>query len=965
MADFGVRITLSADSPVPSYNVAPWVSGVASLSSGAVNAGWTAGRLISVSPVGEQVDIAQGGNYAEVSEFRAVIDANGYPAFLAAGASLLGAVVEVGTLSGGMLSERFRGVVSDLSWEGQELSIQVESITTLRHMDIPARILTAQEFPGTPIASEGAVVPIVYGPVERMTGVPLLSDQDYLTPLTVNGAAGLFLQTATFLAVGPGVPAASSTFVPLAIAVAYSGYSYAWPSEDSSAGSRHLLEALTASEPCYLEIIDGTGSGQQRLIQMPAPSDRGSLVYSDLSIDWMGVDLAAPWDTVPDATSRFRAYAQATGAVVVVADEATVSGVTAQVGGRVYPIASTQSTLAAGIITADVSAEFRRGEDYAAIAYHYPVEVRGVEALRDGFTAAGGVSRGVLGYTGSQTFDTFGYAEFDVAPMCAGLGSDNPEVYAFVSASTAAGSIRLWISAIRWDGTEDIVDPSIALSTENNFPASVLPDGVAGAFGIAPIGGDILPRPLEQYRKIRLALFIIPDVAPSITSLLLGGWTNGSTEVIVGALPTVGKLIRPVIPYGTGQTIQVAAKQGCDWRLWRVVDSYVSGPGPGQYTCQVSAAFGGPDEVEIATGSYSTVMTGYSDLSGMTETEIGVGIVYGAIPQESTFYVSTASGRTFGAHWPELPAGASNGDPITQARDMALDILYRDLGLVSAQVDFDAFQALPDGNVSAAIVEQEDSSALLARLAREWNWVLGHDMQGRETATAWLGSMHSEASDYSIANGDIVSGTLVGVDQTALEDIITMPDLSWDWTEADGFRASGTVTDVSTPPASLNASNYLQHITGLGDFATALDAYTVLHEAWKRGIVMRRGAIEYRTGGNPLDLYYGALLQWAASRKDLLDLRVNEGHAAALAHVGQRVDVTHRRYTGGGTVYGTVVGRWWHPEDGQAQLLVMLDHAEFEGGTDLYVDTLDGTSTQYIDQIDGTSPEYIDTPGGT
>lgn len=93
---------------------------------------------------------------------------------------------------------------------------------------------------------------------------------------------------------------------------------------------------------------------------------------------------------------------------------------------------------------------------------------------------------------------------------------------------------------------------------------------------------------------------------------------------------------------------------------------------------------------------------------------------------------------------------------------------------------------------------------------------------------------------------------------------------------------------------------------------------------------MRRGAIEYRTGGNPLDLYYGALLQWAASRKDLLDLRVNEGHAAALAHVGQRVDVTHRRYTGGGTVYGTVVGRWWHPEDGQAQLLVMLDHEDFD-----------------------------------
>lgn len=964
MADYGVRITLSADSPVPSYNVAPWVSGVASLSSGAVNVGWTAGRLISVSPVGEQADIAQGGNYAEVSEFRAVIDANGYPAFLAAGASLLGAVVEVGTLAGGVLTERFRGVVSDLSWEGAELDIQVESITTLRHLDLPARILTAQEFPGTPTASEGAVVPIVYGAVERMTGVPLLSDQDYLTPLTVNGEAGLFLQTATFLAIGSGVPAASSTFAPLAIAVAYSGYSYEWPSENTEAGPRHLLEALIASEPCYLEIVDGTGSGQQRLISFPAPSGRGSLTYTDLSIDWMGVTLAAPWDTVPDATSRFRAYAQVTGAVVVVADEATVSGVTAEVGGTQYPIASAQSTLAAGIITADVSAEFRRGEDYAAIAYHYPVEVRDVEALRDGFTAAGGISRGVLGYTGTQTFDTFGYAEFDVSPMCAGLGNDNPEVYAFVSASTAAGSLRLWISAIRWDGTEDIVDPSITLSSANNFPASVLPDGVAGAFGIAPIGGDILPRPLEQYRKIRLALFVVPTVPPTVSTLGASTWTQGATSVTIsGYTPIVGEIIRPIVPYGQGQSIQVSTRAGCDWRLWREIASFVESPA-GVFTCELVNTFGGPDEIEVPTGSYQSVIGTYSDLSGITETEIGVGIVYGAIPQESTFYVSTASGRTFGAHWPALPVGVSNGDPITQARDMALDILYRDLGLVAAQVDFDAFQALPDGIISAAIVEQEDSRALLARLAREWNWVLGHDLQGRETATAWLESMHSLTSDYSVANADIVSGTLVGIDQTALEDIVTMPDMSWSWTEADGFRSSGTVTDVSTPPASLNASNYLQYITGLGDFATALDAYTILHEAWKRSIVMRRGAVEYRTGGDPLSLYYGRRLEWAASRKDLLDLRVNEGHAAASAHVGQRVDVTHRRYTGGGTVYGTVVGRWWHPEDGQAQLLVMLDYVPFVGGTGLYVDTLDGTSTQYIDQIDGTSPEYIDTLGG-
>lgn len=148
MADFGVRITLSASSPVPTYNVAPWVSGVLKMTAGAPVSGWTSGQLIEVSPVGERVDIAQGGNYAEVSDFVCTVSAGWWLAFQAAGASLSGALVEVGAFSGSTFTPRWSGVVSDNSWQGAELRITAESLITNRHRQIPTRIVTAQEFPG-------------------------------------------------------------------------------------------------------------------------------------------------------------------------------------------------------------------------------------------------------------------------------------------------------------------------------------------------------------------------------------------------------------------------------------------------------------------------------------------------------------------------------------------------------------------------------------------------------------------------------------------------------------------------------------------------------------------------------------------------------------------------------------------------------------------------------------------------
>ena len=172
MADYGVRITLAASSPVSSYTGGIWSSGVAKLSSSSGASGWTSGQIIEVSPLGEQVDIAQGGNYASIGDFDAVVLATWYPAFEAAGSSLYGATVEIGTLSGTTLTVRWSGIVVDAPWKGAELRIKAESLISRRHKTIPTRVMTSQEYPGIPASAEGKPVPILYGEISRLTGTP-------------------------------------------------------------------------------------------------------------------------------------------------------------------------------------------------------------------------------------------------------------------------------------------------------------------------------------------------------------------------------------------------------------------------------------------------------------------------------------------------------------------------------------------------------------------------------------------------------------------------------------------------------------------------------------------------------------------------------------------------------------------------------------------------------------------------
>lgn len=972
MADYGVRITLAAASPVPTYTAGPWASGVASLSSSSVAVGWSSGILIEVSAPGEQVDIASGGNYASVSDVDVVLFAGWVPAFEAAGASMYGAKVEVGTLSGTTLTVRWSGVVSDLGWRGTEYRITAESLITLRHREIPARILSGDEFAGLPSDAEGRVVPALYGAHERLTPASLQSERDYLAAMYVYAAPDptQIERSTTIIGTPHGASPPTLTVVPIV---------YLIVTADGASPDRDFDDSPWWDEPdgtVYMEIFSGTGAGQVRRIL--TKSAAGSNMVASNIIAWLPCSLASPLDTLPDETSGIRLYLQPVGTVLAVGDEVVTDSVTAEVNGQEYPIGFAPGT-AAEFDTADVSAEFLAGEDYSAIVYQSASSVFGISALSDGLTASAGYAATILPAQDvsviESIYDFLCRGKIRVNDLPDSVVSESPSIAVMFSASTPApGLFEVVLYGQLWDGTVERVQEfefvNVFSSDRSTYSSAILPDGTPGNYASWAIPVT-LSKPMAAYAELQFTAVYVGAIAANVSASPAITWTTAATSVVVSYDPTlfgivVGDKIRPYsetpIPSTLSDLFMYGERGGLDAfggdsSLWRGITGITS-IGGGQWSIDLDAA------ISVPTGSYPSLMASASAFASVTMYECGLAFSFGAIPQDSQFLVSTSSGRTFDTHWTALPGGVSNGDPITDAAHIAQDVFLRDLAVPQADIGA-SYLTLPAFPARVALVDQEDSASILARMCREFNWIGAHDNAGRETLVAWLENLYALSADYAVTNADIVADSITGVDATSLDDIVTLPRASWDWTQADGFRAAGTVTDCSADPSTLTPTNYLRTISGFGDFATALAAYETLHESWKRNGVRRSESIEYRYGGTPTDLLLPARLEWSASRKDILQFKLNESHAAASAYLGQRIAVTHKRYTGGGTVYGTIVARYWFPEDGQIQLTVMLDPVDITAGDDLLVDTIDPTATieQYTDEFDGVSEQYTDTLG--
>lgn len=997
MSDFAVKIILSASSPLPSYDVTPWDLGTLEASSGDATTGDSYGLLVDCSPVGEYADIAQGGNCVAVDSWTFAVHAvtpgrvKWWDAFRASGASMYGARVELWDVTNDVC--RAVGVVTDASLDGVEVRIECESILTARHRDIPARRLTDAEFPGISDNSIGRPIPEIYGKVTNCTPPLLASNKsDYIVTASINFLSTIqtFLSSACASASASQItinyavfPVLPTFWQPLEVStIVGDGF---WLNPDTYGGS--------ATKSVYVEITSGKGAGQKRRV-IAISSATLKTTKANNFYAYVVATVASPWDDIPDKTSVISVYGQNVAEVIAACDEGEISRVHSIVSGNdfVLPFHAGETS---GIKTADISSEFFNGEDYSAFVYVKPSENYSSPWLTDGKSLSEGNSVNAVLYGASggvYSADVFCRAKvsFEQIPHFGGATPDVYALFAFKSNTAFAQSFRVVWAGRYFDASEDFPDdrsPSNTLLTNveigyhdilNAFTLESSTDGEIGNFEKYAVKLD-LPRDITAYESIRFG--VVP----------VG--TLGEPVVAPNALVTEGNYSKISIPAGyggdlTGKYIKImnptlsADPKGLSgyWRDRFFFDDSTS-IFASSYTDWYKISSWAPDgsgrvdvfleaPLDSSTFIYGTYAYAYiaaeADFVNFTEYESGIAFLYGNVSPGSEFLVDYSSGRTFSSSWPTLPSGKANGDPITLARDAALDTYYRSLGLAETDVDFDSFQALPADAISAALVDVEQSDNVIARMAHEFNWIVAHDGTGRERGKSWLSRLWTEAQDWTVANADIVADSMQQK-TTALDDVICQPSLFWSWTQADGFRASAIVSDVTVDPDSLTEANYKATISGFDDLAESKAILENLQTAYSSSLRRGEKDLEWKYGGDPMLLYTDSnRLWWAASRKRLLDFKIPENHAAMASVVGDRVEVTHRRATAGSAVYGTLAGRWWHPVEGTVQLLVMLDPppvGAMESG--LFVDTIDpsGTIEKYIDQRDGTSEQYIDTVG--
>lgn len=944
MADFGVRITLSTGSSLPNYTAGIWTNGVAKLSSGAaVGSGWATSALISCSPLGERADLSGGGNIVETSEASIVIESTQWPAFQAAGASIYGALVEVGTLSGPTLSVLWSGVVADAEWSGPALSLSVESIASRRHREIPRLSVTSDDLDGLTVDPAGTPIPLMYGTVERTKPVRLQSTRS-LSGMILRGASGEIEYQTTGI-----YPAGTNTVEFVSIVAARNTVI----SSDTFAGTWY--EALLAGAAVYMDVIGGTGSGQRRQLISTGET------YSDgINPKTFAAKCAVTVDLVTalDRTSVIRLDVVENLVNLGIADEATVSRVYVDNGRAEFEIPFTQST-AQGFVTADASPEFWDGEKMTSAVTVRGSETWGVPEIVDGISKTGRTinSPGSCELSGAAiqyeafcrsrvTWDQIPKSAIDANATCnacfsidlSGLPDESPLVPGTVTYYMCAYVNDFYGARhdVRGEPKGDSTDEPFTGdgSTCNAFGGFNSFDGDPGNYTLKSIALT-MPIPLSEVQSITVALLAVGNARPPGRSFSAD--TTGSSG-------TVTVTYNESIGFSVGDWIRQLGSSDLDFGMpsvyssqetifksgaWRQITN-VSGP-----TLTVSDS----DSWESASGlTFLHILD--SEMNSIVEREAALSFEFGKTSADSEFLADATGRRYSDAIWPTLsgvedPEGeaVATGDTIATARSAALDLMYRDLELGADDVDASSFLALAPDAIHWIQPDKVNSREALGQMAREFGWVVAHDYQGRETATDLLGRVGSASFDVEVVNSDIIAGSIEGMQATSLEDVVTLPQVFGLWTQADGARLSYGIKDLSIAPAALTSGNFRDHVFGFAEFSRdVVEFYEFFHAGKSLSGVERAESIEIKMhdGRHGYDMMRRRFA-WISRRKPLLTFLVTEDHAARLSHVGQRVKVTHRRYAPGGLI-GVLAAKYWYPQQGNISLTVMIDPPLVDGG---------------------------------
>lgn len=912
--DYAVRITLASASPAPTYTGGIWSGGIAKLSGGSTASGWTSGKLISVSQVGESVDIAKGGNYAILSDCAVTLPAVGWDAASAAGVSLHNALIEIGTLSGSALTPRWTGYVADMEWAGVELILTVESLAGRRHREIPLRRLTSSEIPVLPSSSEGSALPIIWGSVDRMTPPKYSQTRQYLDAFwQVQGGAAVARKSTFYIS--------GTVHLSIGLYGSVGGVEFDLP-------DGNWTDIIYEGGSVYIEIVNGTGSGQTRACSW---ADRSLPMSGNLKEVAITVD--APFDPPLDSTSEIKIFANPNYASLAIADEALEIAISADVDGIEYPVAS-EMEMINGVKIASVSSEFLIGENYSAIMDVKGTYDFGTPWLIDGVSASGDAVEILPTTKASTGLATRYYYIGDI--LCRSkidtrdiknLDESIVILYAINGIPSDIKSIICHVKAEKYDGSIEYqnmfsgfyVETLIDSPTMSAYNSALREDGTNGFYAKHALNINQLSGPISSYISIDafVTLCKTDTVGTPVPTTTAGRrqsrpYTSGDNYVggIYAEFP-IGWLVRPVglesnLAFNLIDPLEFNFPIGRTGSEWRTITAKAYSSGSWVYT--IDSAF------SIPSGTYEFFFEDPAAFYSVNECEASIAFVYGEISESSAFMASAESGRS-------LPSS----DPIVFARDAALNMLSADLSIPSGDIDSSAFSALDPDPIHTVIASPEMSSDIYAKMCREFNWIGAHDSIGRETAMHWLDRVGTATQDYAIANGDIIAGSIEGPQMTAIEDMGSMPTVLRSWTQADSFRATASTLSLGIAPASLTEANYRQYVPGWDSFAMASDAYAILHANRARYGIEQQASIEYRYSSDMQGLLIDSgALHWVSSRKEILEFSVLDNNPGAWAVLGSRFAVTHRRYAPS-TKRGTLVARFWNPEKRTTQLTIMID----------------------------------------
>ena len=897
MDQAAVKITLSASGNVPTFTAGPFVSGVAQLNTREAVAGWFDDYITEIGGCGERVDIAMGGNYAQLSDTTISLLTHGgwLQALRNAGGSLDGALVQVGTLTaGGVFTAQWSGYSVAMGWDGLTARLTVENVISRRHKTVPKSFVSGDGISTT-------ATPLVYGTDVETKLVVFGGGQQYIdigasstmyhydraTPTNYRdthfGSAPYYTSaiiepTQLSYTTQDDNVKVSSTVASGSIAinkerlsindpnfiidgpwadqlprVATIDESFDW--ESRIADGNLFFEVDDGSSKVYVKITGFSSTSATTSLNQMDASNPGYLPnnFGDTFYDQVGHDVSIISTLRTRTFSVFPTTASLTGTVKLFSAETIVSSDSDSFG----------ITLANGLYVpfTETSAGSKQWQ-----AWNYAL---GNLAL---YTCPWVKAIALSGSNPDVISDGTSTTSFSINAYYSQGDTDAPAFSALFPMKTDALA----------DATEVFFFIDASMTKTNTDPIRNHGLGIKAHFRYINESGAIFSSQ---------SVTVVSDATPNLGAISFNNYPESSEYDSGSFAGFESNQIKITVPAGT---TNIRVYLGC-----------------------------GPTVGVVQPGDDINV------LGSMTVRQMTLVPVFGPIWETITSgTTNTTTGRTIGAEWPN-PAlsGDAYGDVINDSPRIMLDIYHSQLGLGLDAVDAASWSGI-GRNGEYVISSADRSENIIAQLAADSDTIVYHKRDGKEAIRSLFAKIGTVDYDW-IAEPVYDSGR---IDPQPITAIAPSPELDWgrDWVNNQPLHKS-IVVDPSTPPTTLTASNWGIYCPGYTEYALATIAQNITNNGYKlHGLSDRKivTAMSWPDTSGALDNYFVgstytmSRLEWITRRKDVYSCELDYINFPSTACVGDHVKITDPFM---GDMIGTVVDWAWKPLEETVSITMLLD----------------------------------------